>query len=331
MKTGAARFNYYLDEVSTLLSNAEKQKNPALWLYKNNIRTPFFMLEGLAKLYAGLHNKKKFTKLKEHFKLVEDSLGTIDYYDTFATEFSNNKKIPVAITAYLQAQAKKKLQGLNELLIEEGWLGADNKRIRKIREKLAEADWQKDEKEVREMSDFYGKAIFEIVAFAEDIKFHFDNVEADIHELRRKLRWLSIYPQALRGVIQVGQGKPVAKHLGKYLTPEITTSPFNKMPDAADNRFFLMLEKDYFYALSWMIATLGKLKDEGLRVIVIKEALQQTGSTSDEGALKKAYTLTGDKQLKIDAILKEAEAICKTYFMEKNLEYLVIGIAATQK
>ena len=45
-----------------------------------------FMLEGLAKLYAEIHNKKKFTKLKVHFKLVEDALGAIDYYDAFANE-----------------------------------------------------------------------------------------------------------------------------------------------------------------------------------------------------------------------------------------------------
>ena len=328
MKNGPARFEYYLTQVNNLLTKAAKQKNPALWLYKNNARTPFFMLEGLAKMYISIHNKKKFTKLKEHFKLVEDALGAIDFYDAFSTEFSKNKKIPVAITAYLQAQTREKIQSLNELLNEKEWLGNDNSRIKKIQKKLAEADWLKAEEEVQEMNEFYGQSIYEIVAFTEKESFHFDNVEADVHELRRKLRWLSIYPQAVRGCIQLSKSKKVPKHLEKYLTKEITTSPFNKMPDAGDNEAFLLLEQNYFYSLSWMIAELGKLKDEGLRIVAIKEALQQTSSISDAEAFKKAYQLTGAKQLKLEEILVKADSISKTYFKEKNLEYLVLGTAA---
>jgi hypothetical protein len=328
MKNGQARFDYFLNQVNELLIKAAKQKNPALWLYKNNARTPFFMLEGLAKMYISIHNKKKFTKLKEQFKLIEDVLGAIDYYDAFSTEFSGNKKIPATVTAYLQAQTREKIQSLNELLKEKEWLGADNKRIKKIQKKLSEADWLKAEDEIKEMNEFYGQSIYEIVAFTEKESFHFENVEADVHELRRKLRWLSIYPQAVRGCIQLSQAKKAPKHLEKYLTNEIVTSPFNKIPDAANNEVFLLLEQNYFYALSWMIAELGKLKDDGLRIIAIKEALQQTSSVTDAAALKKAYQLTGDKQLKLEEILLKADAIAKTYFKEKNLEYLVVGIAA---
>jgi hypothetical protein len=328
MKNGQARFDYFLNQVNELLVKAAKQKNPALWLYKNNARTPFFMLEGLAKMYISVHNKKKFTKLKEQFKLIEDVLGAIDYYDAFSTEFSGNKKIPATVTAYLQAQTREKIQSLNELLKEKEWLGGDNKRIKKIQKKLSEADWLKAEDEIKEMNEFYGQSIYEIVAFTEKESFHFENVEADVHELRRKLRWLSIYPQAVRGCIQLSQSKKAPKHLEKYLTGEIVTSPFNKMPDAAGNAIFLLLEQNYFYALSWMIAELGKLKDDGLRIIALKEAIQQTSAATDAEALKKAYQLTGDKQLKLEEILLKADAIAKTYFKEKNLEYLVVGVAA---
>ena len=112
MKSGIIRFDFYLNQLLVLISNASKQKNPALWLYQNNARTPIFMLEGLSKLYLDLHNKKKFTALKEQFKLLEDGLGAIDYYDSFAKEFAKNKKIPVAVTKYLQAQTREKIQHL---------------------------------------------------------------------------------------------------------------------------------------------------------------------------------------------------------------------------
>ena len=136
MKNGIIRFNFFLDQLQVLLDKAGKQKNPALWLYQNNARTPIFMLEGLAKLYAGLHNKKKFEKIKAQFKLLEDILGAIDYYDSFAKQFSADKKIPVAITNYMQAQSREKIQSLNEALKEQQWLGAGNKRVNKLRKKL---------------------------------------------------------------------------------------------------------------------------------------------------------------------------------------------------
>jgi hypothetical protein len=330
MKNGSARFEFFLTQLQTLLTKSAKQKNPALWLYQNNVRTPLFMLEGLAKMYSSIHNKNKFAKLKEHFKLLEDVLGAIDYYDSFAKEFSKNKNIPAPVTNYLQAQVREKIQSLNELLTEKEWMGENADRIKKIQKKLEEADWLKEEKEVEAIKDFYGEAIYEIVKFTAKTKFHFDNVEADVHELRRKLRWLSIYPQAFRGCIQFSKSKTAAKHLSKYLTKEIITSPYNKMPDAGDAAYFLLLDKNYFYSLSWLIAELGKLKDSGLKIVAIKEALQQTGGLGEEEAFKKAYQLLDKKQPKLQQLLDDAEKICKIYFSEHNLEHLVMGTGAAK-
>jgi hypothetical protein len=329
MKNGLARFDFYLTQLQNLLAKAAKQKNPGLWLYQNNARTPLFMLEGLAKLYSGIHNKKKFTKLKAHFKLLEDVLGAIDYYDAFAKQFAGNKKIPAAVVNYLQAQTREKIQSLNELLTEEGWLGTAA-RIKKIQQKLSNADWLNEKNEAIAIDKFYGTAIYEIAEFTSGNKLHFSNVESDVHELRRKLRWLSIYPQALQGCVQLSTNKTSPKYLTKYLTKEITTSPFNKMPDSGTCKVFLLLHQNYFYALSWMIAELGKLKDSGLAVIAIKEALQQTGKVSDTDAYKKAYQFLGSKQPQLPQILRSAEAICKTYFNEHNLEHLVVGVAAAK-
>ena len=328
MKNGLARFDYFLNKLQDLLDKSSKQKNPALWLYQNNARTPLFMLEGLAKLYAGLHNKKKFSKLKDQFKLLEDAIGAIDYYDAFTKEFAKNKNIPAAIKNYIQAQSREKLQSLNETLKEKEWISAGNIRIAKIRKKLAKADWQKEREETESINSFYILAIKKILNFINQKDFHFENVEADLHELRRDIRWLSIYPQCLQGCIQLSKAKSSPRYLDKYLTKEITGSPYNIMPDAGDSKHFLVFNKNRFYALSWLIAELGKLKDNGLRVVVIEEALLQTTKTTDKDAAKKAYQLLGNKQLKIQQLLDKAQTICKTYFKEKNLESLLIGTAA---
>ncbi len=332
MKNGITRFEYYLEQVQTLLDKAGTQKNPALWLYQNNFRTPMFMLEALSKLYAGIHNKKKFSKLKEQFKILEDMLGAIDFYDCFAKEFVDNKMIPAEITNYIQAQSREKIQSLNETLKEKEWLGEGNKRMEKIRKKLGTADWKKEREEVKGIDGFYKQSINEILNFINEKNFHFSNLESDVHELRRKLRWLSIYPQTFRGCIQLSSSKKASpKYLAKYLTEEITGSPYNVMPDAGDNTHFLLLEKDRFYALSWMIAELGKLKDNGLRIIVIKEAILQTTTTKEKEALKKAYEILGAEQQGLQQFLDKAEAICKIYFKEGNLEQLPAGIATVDQ
>ncbi len=332
MNTGHVRFDYYLNQFQELLEKASKQKNPALWLYQNNARTPLFMLEGLAKLYGGIHNEKKFGKLKAQVKLLEDGLGQIDYYDSFAKEFLSNKKIPATIKNYLQAQSREKIQSLNEILIEKEWLGEGKTRMEKTREKLKKADWQNEKDDIKSIRQFYIKSINKILEFVHQKDFHFLHVETDVHELRRMIRWLSIYPQALRGCIQLSKSNTaVPIFLTKYLTKEITGSPYNIMPDAGDLHYFLMFDQNRFYALSWIIAELGKLKDNGLQVEIIKEAILQTSKTDEKEALEKAYKLAGPKQITIEQVLTTAEDLTKTFCKEKNLESMLAGIATVKK
>lgn len=331
MKNGLNRFHFFLSQLGSLIDKASRQKNPALWLYQNNARTTLFMLEGLSKLYAGIHNKKKFTKIKAHFKLLEDALGQIDYYDAFAKELSGNNKIPTAIIAYLQAQAREKIQSLNELLTEKEWIGAEKGRITKIGKKLKKADWLDEKEEIRGIHEFYVQSINSILEFINQKNFHFENVEKDIHELRRMIRWMSIYPQALKGCIQLSNKKKAAAFLSKYLTKEITGSPYNIMPEAGDLQYFLLLDKDRFYALSWMINELGKLKDNGLRLEIVKEAILQGSTLKEEVALTKARTYFGSGQLSVQQVLDKAEALLKTFCREKNLESLITGYASIKK
>jgi hypothetical protein len=247
-----------------------------------------------------------------------------------------NKKIPAAITNYLQAQSREKIQSLNEMLYENNWLGDNANRIEKIRKKLGEADWQDDKEEIKNIHRFYINAINKILEFINEKDFQFTNVEKDLHEFRRMIRWLSIYPQALRGCIQLSKPKQaVPKYLAKYLTTAVKKSPYNLLPDAGDQKLFLLFDKNRFYALSWLIAELGNLKDNGLRAEVIKEALLQTSSkggtaTNEKNIMALAYKLAGPRQKTIQQILDASEKIIKTYCKEKNLESLMLGIAAVK-
>lgn len=327
MNTGLQRFETYLQALETLLTKAATQKNAALYLYQNNARTPLFMLEALAKIYAGISNKKKFTKIKDRCKVLEDALGAIDYYDGIVKQLSTNKKIPTAITTYLKAQVVAKTQYLNDVLIAEKWLHATPSRCTKIAKKLQTIKWLQPQVEIKAVENFYGNAIYEIVAFTKSTHYHFDNMEEDVHELRRKLRWLSIYPQAMQGCIQLVSDKKNQQLLAPYLTKAVTTSAYNKMPEADDNTCFLLLEKNYFLANSWVIAELGKLKDAGLLIIALKQAIQQTAAVTDADAFKKVYTMLGAKQPTLEKLLATAATIANQYFAKNNLEHLVVGVS----
>ncbi len=310
MSIGHTRFGTYLDKLGVLFTEAEKQADPGLWLYQNNARTVFFMLEGLARLYSGLTDYKGFEKIEKHAKQVEDALGSVDYYDGFAKEFGSEKGSLAKFAEFAHRRANEKTADLNQLLIDKKWAGPKAKRIGKIKKRLKKAPWPDEKDEIKSIESFYRDSIKKIDKFAGNYEGGFTELESQVHELRRKLRWLSIYPQALQGAIQLTVSSPGDPILAKYLTPEIVNSPFNKMPDRGNNAYVLLLDQERFYALSWMIAELGKLKDKGLRRVVTNEADKRV---TDGDA--------GDAQ-----ILEEASAICRTYFDEQSLDKLIIGL-----
>lgn len=329
MKRGPARFEYYLGKLEALMQEAAKDHNPALYLYKNDARTPLFMLEALTRIYRDLHNNKKFNKLRDAFKLLEDGLGGIDYYDGYANSFIKHPMVPVHIREYMQAQAREKTQRFNELLLEGKWLNKDS--FLQIRKKLNEADWMQPKEELKAIKAVYDEAIEKINDFLKKSAGNFTEMESQVHEFRRNIRWLSIYAQALRGCIQIMDSGESEQATKEYLIPEVVNSKFNIMPDAGDNNWFLLLEKNYFYALSWLIAELGEIKDEGLQYYAVAEALQQTAGFSQQESLTKSFEVFGVQPSTYNALLERAGVVTKKFMEQKNLDKLVLGLARTEK
>lgn len=331
MKKGFSRFTFYLKQVSDLMEKARIEKDPAMWLFSNNARTPFFMLEALARMYAGIHNRKKFDKLRIRFKLIEDGFGKIDYFNSLTLAFESNKRINAECLNYVRRMMEESSARLNDLLLQDEWLSDKHVRIDKITKKLESAEWLKPGREVGEIAEFYEASIENINEFVSKTRYLFDNVEEDVHELRRRLRWLSIYPQSMQGVFQFDAASPTRPYLNKYLTKEITESPYNKLPPPGSNTSFVILNKNYFLALSWMIARLGELKDEGLLITGLAEAIKHNSGCIDKDAINEAYSMSGVKQKRLQQILDEAEVITKKFFREKNLRHLLIRTNKAKK
>ena len=318
-------FNLHLSKVETLINESKNQQNPALWLFDNGLRTPMFMLEATARVYEKVYDSKDLEKRKEQIKTIEDVIGAVDYYNAYAKELALNANVKPEIITYLNQQTEIKLVELNKILEEENWL--NGKKIEKIKETLSEIDWLSESDEFVEISKFYAKSITKIDEFIKITTFNFDHLEDDVHELRRRLRWLSIYPQALSGVFQYSKSdeKPDS-HLNKYLTQEILNSKFNIMPTTLSFDKPIQINKNYFCTLSWIIAELGKLKDEGLRVLVLKEAIENSDDSNQEINETEVYKILNQKQKTLDELLNEAEKIVKTFFVEKNLNSILVKL-----
>lgn len=293
-------FGHYLTIIEESLSKAKQEKNPAKWLYENNFRTPLFMLEALSRVYKKISDKEIFENLNQHFKQSEDLIGAIDYFYYYAKVFDDEH-----VKKDLIIKAEEKEREYNQVLIDKGWL--DGVRLQKIRKKLAEIPSSPIDEEVSAIRHFYQNQIDKISAFSQSDDFKFEDMEKDIHEIRRNLRWLSIYPQAFLGLFKYADAKEqTPEHIKKYLTDKIINSPYNVFPSVLTFKEHIKINKQYFLALSWIIDAIGDLKDEGLKF----EALEivHHGNT--------------DKQ-EITKLLEQSKKILIPFFEEKILNHLL--------
>ncbi|QEM03112.1 hypothetical protein DIU31_006095 [Mucilaginibacter rubeus] len=319
------QFTPLLLQISALLTKAREAQDPAQLLYEKNFRAPLFQLEALSRIYSSTGPKKKrFTKLKIKFKRLEDLLGQIDYFDAFAKQFSGNARIPETVLAYFQSNKEKSMQELNKVLKDKGWL--DGSQVSKIGTRITKVDWKPKAEHHARLLDLYQTETGRIKNFADGEQVSFNDIEAGIHEFRRKLRWLSIYAQALRGCIKLVAVEKERTFLKNYVTDEVAGSPYNKLPPPENERFYpLALSKYDFYALSWMIEKLGILKDQGLAILALSKAIKETDKIKDDReVIIRADQYLGDQAIALDNVLADANKIKDQFFKDRVLENLVI-------
>lgn len=315
-------FLFYSSQLQALLALASKQKNPALWLYQNNARTPLFMLEALTRLHNKSFDEKMFSKWNIRFKKLEDILGAIDYFDHFEKQFKLNKHVSPAILASLNEQQHLKLNELNSRLSEKGWLQG---RLFKFNVKISQYSIILDEDYASELKKSIEGEIKVIKTFALRLNYSFTQLEEEVHELRRKLRWISIYSLALNGVIQLSPS--VKKNYStNYFTKDIIQSPFNKLAAKPfKTAAIIKFDKQSFLALSWLIKSLGDLKDKGLTVELLSKEIEKTEKCTAQIALEKTVTILNISPETEKEILKKASNITYQFLVkDKLLDSLVL-------
>jgi hypothetical protein len=260
-----------LQNFTTLLTKSKKSKNPAMYLYQNGARNMLFQLEGLMRIYRFVSEKKKYNGYYKEFKALEDTLGAIDYAVTMQEEFQNQSSLKKVSQVLFKGMLDEECGFLNDVLASKGF--GDKNHFSDLSSMVQEDSKLEIDTVVHGTALLIGKELTKVLKGLEKGDYDFDDLEAGLHELRRKIRWTSIYAQVLHGHIQLHKSDKIPASYKTYCTKSITSSPYNKMAKAPTKGLQLTIEAHHFYALSYLIGTLGELKDIGQRCLVFEELM----------------------------------------------------------
>lgn len=282
----------------------------AFTFYACGVRNHYFYVETICRIGRDLGSEEVFEKHLKKFKEAEDILGQYDFFFSLSEATSH---VPECRERFEELHGENFAtagEKLHNLLEEE----RDSKQHSTFLKDCKEIEFDKPEKLQKEFGVFLIKAIQKLSKGWEKGEFNPDEIETGIHELRRKLRWLSLYAQVSNGMIQL-TGKEVKTEIAEvYVTREILTSPFLQFPKAPEGIRPLEIKFAHFAALSSLIATLGELKDAGLTL----EALN-----AEEKPLKCLKALPEDNRT-LSSIRKEAEKHTRNFFEKHQIPELIV-------
>ncbi len=329
MKHVKQLFVHYTTLWVRLLQQAAGTTDPASYLLAHDARTPLFYLEGMTRVLMNVHDKKKLSALNEQFKALEDGLGAMDYYSGLLKDFNPNKQL-TEFKQNLETHRTITAAQMNTLLEQYGWLEtADNRsdspklessQLQNLQKVFRKIDWLSDQEMSKALKKEYKSALSEL---KQQLKQPLREVEADVHELRRDVRWLSIYPQAFKGFVNLKPSEPMPEAFAKYATEAIVKSPFNQLPQVEGMKHVLHMNTHAYYAMSWLIAELGELKDQGLRLLALSEWLREHKKLSTSQAEQAAVMIIGKDQLGVDKLLAKAQEIVNQIRADKVLKQLL--------
>ena len=315
----------YCKQLLQQFTQSKNTKNPALFLYANNARTPLFMAESITRILTSLNANTLYEKWHKVFKKLEDSFGEIDVYDAALKQFSKNKLVKIEQLNYFTKKRDKLILKLNEKLVEKDFYFTVFSQINNSKElnfnhKIIITQIKKHiQKELQNTLEFFNQ-------FPKE----FDNMELQVHELRRKLRWVSIYAQSLQGIIVLKNERHTERSRSakytwekQFITPTEKTSPFNKLPVAKKLTDYIYFNQKAFYALSNIINNLGKIKDKGLSLELLQKSFRKTMPLTKENS-----AMLAAKQIQLnhteDELLKEAHQLLELFYKKYSIHQLLI-------
>lgn len=302
--------------ILALLEQSAAEPDPADFLYREKLRSLLFILESLARILQKSGDEDMAKPLKQ-IKKLEDALGRIEDYDCYYRLFSEHKAVKKKEAAYFRKKRDKELHRLNRRLRKKDF-------YRDLFWKLASDGHNFNTKHaVHTFRKEIGAEIDICFKFYSEYPEAFDSMEGQVHEIRRKLRWLSIYGQSLDGIVMLSPDRRNYAWEKEFITAYERRSPYNTLPVSPELPAHIRFHKKAFLAKSHVITALGKIKDRGLQLEYLATAIRKTGGCSRQKELAAAA-----ERLEVSYteahLLKEAHALLEDFFVTYGIHRLLL-------
>lgn len=300
----------YIQELRILLDKCRSKKDPALYLHHKNARSCLFMLESIARLDLKSGNEKAKKRFK-FFKKLEDLFGILDQQLSVVETVKKKGAYSKTHQEHFIQIKNKTLASINLLLQKNNYF---EKKLIRLSKPLIDIN-------TKEVIDSYRKVIRTDIektyAFFKSCPKEFNDMELQVHELRRKLRWISIYAQSLQGIIVLKESRISYKWEKEFITKEVLSNPYNSIPLNSHYNFNIAYHKKAFLALSKVISELGLIKDKGL----LQETLFKELATN-----RKENTKLNNNSFIAEnkALLKQAHQLLSLFFIKYRIHRLLV-------
>lgn len=279
---------------------------------RSDVRTDLFRLEAMMRIVNKIEGSAEATlKLVKEY---EDLIGRIDFAE-WVLSLCNETEASDEIVEKARQQQEKSIQEWNEIMGRAGWFTdkAYSEIERTIQKSRLAA--KKNRKQLKKIEVFLRKTIRKVEKRFEKGQYDFNLPEEGIHELRRNLRWLSIYAAALNGYVQL-KTEPIEEKLRAVITKEIVESPYNQLPPPPSKGSIIIVGSNAFYLMSYFIQEIGDIKDK----LLAQEWMKKAGDGSDSNpALRYLEKKDGSEaELKQKALIL-SNRVMKEFQLAKRL------------
>ncbi|MBL8684484.1 MAG: hypothetical protein JNK05_35245 [Myxococcales bacterium] len=312
-----------LRAVYTQLTSAAKDPTPALALHRAGARTPLFQLECLGRLHRATIDDDAFLPVHQAFKALEDLLGAVDFADAMVKRLGAANTDSELGAYFVGRRAEACFQFERHLAIAK-WLPEGDEipdALDALLELLEECDWPGAKREKKAVAEYFADCAEGMHEKLSAGEYNFAELEAGVHEVRRKVRWLSILPAALDGLIVRPANQKIDAELAPYCTDAVVRSPFNDFPMRESVPDPIVVDSPAFLALSWLIAELGSIKDRGQTSDAVSSAARDLGD-GPKAATSRARKVLGDAPLSHEEIAAKVEPMVARFVELGVLERL---------
>ncbi len=314
-------FHYHQRRLADMLEIASKQEDIGFWFAVDGIRQPIIMLEGWTRICQHIYQDEIFKKWNEIYKELQEKIGELQHYWEAERQMFQMNSIPDAVKKELNELVVLRKATLEIVLIAGGWL-YDNQ-VGLMNKQLSHFDWGNDEETIDKMEIFY---INQVELLGEQEEFNFSDVKGDLRELRHKLRWLCIYPHATLGLFSYSPFSETRNltRMKKYMADKVEQSPYAILPTLLKEEHQILVDKYALLSVNWIVEKLGKFYRTGLKEIILREAIKESGMFSPDTDKQNSYKLLGHSQPRMDILLSVSSTVTSLYFQEKNIESLLV-------